>query len=621
MKLKQLVKVIVVVCLFCSQRVIGQFIINGNASMINCNEYQLTPDLYWQSGNIWNQNMINLNNSFYFNAVLYFGCHDADGADGIAFVLQPISTSIGTAGLGIGYGGISPSLAVEFDTWENTPFDIADDHIAITKNGDVDHLSGNTLVGPICILPGCGNVENCQWYPVIISWDATTQTLQVYVNGNLRVSYTGNIVAGIFGGNPNVYWGFTAATGAAKNDQRVKFNFQVNNVSINNVACFGGNNGSIQVQVFGGVPSYSYIWSNGATSNINNNLAVGTYGLTVTDGSGCSLDTTFAISVITVPAIASSNSPLCAGQTLNLTSGGGTGYNWSGPNSFTSSTQNPSIVGATTTASGTYTVTVTDTVGCTTTAQTTIIVSNPNIPPLVILADGPTDFCEGDTISVTLYTSIPYYTYEWSSGSFTQSIFVNHAGYYYVTVTDTYGCPAACQTPINVRFIPKPKAYINYYASGNYVQFFNYSLFDSTYYWTFGDSSSSILENPAHTYETSGTYPVTFIGTNMCGSDTVNINITIVSGAGIEENNIVQNLVICPIPARDILNVLFETGNSRGIEIKIVNTLGQLLYNESVESFTGKYSKVFSLLKYSSGIYYLQIITDKGIVNRKIVVD
>jgi PKD repeat protein len=146
-------------------------------------------------------------------------------------------------------------------------------------------------------------------------------------------------------------------------------------------------------------------------------------------------------------------------------------------------------------------------------------------------------------------------------------------------------------------------------------------LFDSTYYWTFGDSSSSILENPTHTYATQGTYNVRFIVTNMCGSDTVNINITIVSGAGIEENNIVQNLVICPIPARDLLNVSFETGNSHGIEIKIVNTLGQLLYNESSESFTGKYNKVFDMLKYQSGIYYLHIITDKGIVNRKIEVN
>lgn len=73
-------------------------------------------------------------------------------------------------------------------------------------------------------------------------------------------------------------------------------------------------------------------------------------------------------------AIASSNGTICAGNTIQLTAGGGSTYSWAGPNSFTSSSQNPAITGSTTAMSGVYTVTVTSSDGCASTATTTAFV-------------------------------------------------------------------------------------------------------------------------------------------------------------------------------------------------------------------------------------------------------
>jgi PKD repeat protein len=237
------------------------------------------------------------------------------------------------------------------------------------------------------------------------------------------------------------------------------------------------------------------------------------------------------------------------------------------------------------------------------------------------MADGPTSFCEGDQISVTLSTSIPYYTYSWSSGSYTPTIHVTHTGYYWVTVTDSTGCSATSLAPAHVQLVPLPVAYMNYNAFGTYVEFFNYSLNDTSYYWTFGDGANSTLENPIHTYPGPGNYTVTFIATNFCGSDTATILIQIVSGNGIDESGIVQNLSIYPIPTKDLLDVSFEFSGSKSLDIKLVNTLGQLIYTESAENSLGKYHKVFSLINYPTGVYYLQIQTDQGVVTRKIVVN
>ena len=93
--------------------VTGSFILNGNATQPITNNFNLTQAINTQSGSAWNSVTLNLTQPFSFDVDLFFGYNNS-GADGIAFVLQPISTSIGTGGGGIGYAGITPSFGVEF---------------------------------------------------------------------------------------------------------------------------------------------------------------------------------------------------------------------------------------------------------------------------------------------------------------------------------------------------------------------------------------------------------------------------------------------------------------------------------------------------------------------------
>ena len=125
---------------------------------------------------------------------------------------------LGYRGEGMGFAGLRPSLGIEIDTWENDHLaDPPEDHIAILQDGYVMHLYN--LAGP-AIVP---NLEDCQLHEFRIEWDQPTFTLSISIDGIDRLSYQGDIVKDIFFGNPQVFWGVTAATGRYNNRHDICF--------------------------------------------------------------------------------------------------------------------------------------------------------------------------------------------------------------------------------------------------------------------------------------------------------------------------------------------------------------------------------------------------------------
>ncbi len=236
----------------------AQFFLNGSAVAINDSCYQLTPATNSQVGSIWNGDLVNLNESFEVIVDIFLGCEDLQGADGIVFGLQPVSTSIGGSGGGIGFGDVQPSLGVEFDTYQNADFgDPFDDHMTIIRDGVLNHnLPQGALAGPVQASATAANVEDCQYHALRLTWDATAQTLSAYFDCELRLTYTGDIVNDIFGGDPLVFWGFTSGTGGLNNEHEICFNYiSFINELVDQTICPGE---EIQLESGGGV---SYSWS------------------------------------------------------------------------------------------------------------------------------------------------------------------------------------------------------------------------------------------------------------------------------------------------------------------------------------------------------------------------
>ena len=168
----------------------------------------------------------------------------------------------------------------------------------------------------------------------------------------------------------------------------------------------------------------SYTWSGpgGFTNTVQNPVinnaamtAGGTYSVTVTLNSCTSAAGTVNIVVNQTPAVptAGSNTPVCSGSTLNLnanSSTAGVSYTWSGPNSFASSLQNPSITNVTTAAGGSYSVTAT--LGtCTSGAQTTNVVINATPVIGLVQISNPTN-CATATGSLTINGLLNTTTYQ-----------------------------------------------------------------------------------------------------------------------------------------------------------------------------------------------------------------
>ena len=212
------------------------------------------------------------------------------------------------------------------------------------------------------------------------------------------------------------------------------------NRTITNVTCNGGNNGSIDLSVTGGLGAYSYNWSGvGTGTDPRTNLTAGTYTVTVTDGNGC---TRTNVSTVTEPSIISVTGSVtnvtCNGSangSVNLTVTGGNGtysYAWSGTGTGTDPRTNL--------AAGTYTVTVTDGNNCTQTNSFTVT------EPAAISVTGVVTnvTCNGGTtgaVNLTVTGGVGAYSYAWSgTGTGTDPRTGLAAGTYTVTVTDSNNC-------------------------------------------------------------------------------------------------------------------------------------------------------------------------------------
>jgi large repetitive protein len=303
-----------------------------------------------------------------------------------------------------------------------------------------------------------------------------------------------------------------------------------------NVTCFGANDGNAAVIASGGTPGYTYSWSPAGGSNAAaTGLSNGSYTCTITDANGCTSTQSFTLTQPTqLTATTSVTSIACNGgnngtASVNMTGGNGPyTYSWA-PSGGSGSTANGLTAGS-------YTCTITDASGCTSTQS--MVVTQPAALSTTVSGAA---VCSGNpaTIGATTTGGVSPYTYSWSNGVTTalQTVTITSTTNYTVTITDANGCTSSGTTAVTVS--PSPNASITTNATNGYYQltggtgslcFSAGTAGVSSWSWLLNGTDTSSQQSPCVTVTASniGTYCADLVVSNSFGCfDTTNVCIEI----------------------------------------------------------------------------------------------
>lgn len=368
--------------------------------------------------------------------------------------------------------------------------------------------------------------------------------------------------------------------------------------TIIDASCFGTPDGSIDLSPTGGTGAYTYNWSNSTTNQDLNNVAGGTYTLTITDANSCEGIDSFTVGQPAQILVGNTIvEPLCAGgnngsATAIPSGGAGGGFTYLWSNSSTSAT----ISNLT---AGNYQITVTDSTGCSTTE--TIQVTEPTALNVIGIPD-PNDCFGGSNAGIDLNVSggTPGYLYAWNTGASSQDLSGLLSGIYAVTVTDTNGCLFSATYTLND---PAPLA-----GSSTITNETNLGLggIDLTvtggtpaygYIWNTGATTQDLTNLSA------GNYSVTVTDANGCTS-VFNFFVDFVIGI---EDWASGQITAFPNPFRKDFTITMEDVGTAPIQLTLTDLQGRSLWQRTALNET----RIDVNLDLPSGVYFLHL-TQEG---------
>jgi N-acetylneuraminic acid mutarotase len=336
--------------------------------------------------------------------------------------------------------------------------------------------------------------------------------------------------------SPGIYYAtLTVSTGSCTltSSQQITVNAGSTSATSDHGICMGG---STTLTATGEV---SYSWSPGgqSTSSITvSPLSTTTYIVTGINASGCSSTDSVTVTVNPVPNItAAGGATVCRGSSATLTASGGGNYAWM-PGFLPGSplTVTPNIT-------TTYTVTGSNSFGCSDTGLATVIVNQP--PQLMLTATTP--ICSGSTLNVSA-NNVAGAAYSWAGpNGFTSSAAANtipsatpaDSGWYYVTATGSNGCSRI--DSVLAQVTQNPTAYATASGSLTFCQGDSVALTatsGSSYLWNTGATTQTIYA------VSSGNYSATVTNPNGCSGNATTPAVTVTANPNPATPSIVQNM-------------------------------------------------------------------------------
>lgn len=262
---------------------------------------------------------------------------------------------------------------------------------------------------------------------------------------------------------------------------------------------------------------------------------------------------------------------------------------------------------------GTYWVDITNEYGCTVRDS---VYANVQLNPIVNLGSD-TILCIG--AEITLDAGSDGQNYSWNTGATGRYLTVNSPGTYQVVVQAANGCVVV--DSIKVEQSSDVLAKIDGIFAQNIDPYtFRFEAINpqyvDEYFWSFGDGTYSADINPFHTYSAKGNYVVHLEVSNSCGEVYDSISTHVVS---IEENTNGNDAIqIYPNPSNGKITI--KNTSSKAIErILITDVQGRIVLEESIkEEEINLEENYMDLTHLVSGVYWVQIYTDDGIIIKKL---
>ncbi|HSY75245.1 MAG TPA: T9SS type A sorting domain-containing protein, partial [Bacteroidia bacterium] len=420
----------------------------------------------------------------------------------------------------------------------------------------------------------------------------------------------------------------------------------------------GSSNGDASVSASGGTVPYSYLWSTSGTSSSVSNVSAGTYQVVVTDKNGCkdSVDASVSNAAGPVVKITSVTDNNCSTGTMGSISisdsGGTTPYTYSWSNGAT--TSNITNLNA-----GVYNITVTDAGGCKGTANTKVTeVQPPAISICMVTVDPPTNHNEiiWNKTATKKIARYNIYKETTSPGVFnkigsvpvdSQCVYIDslsnalvRSWRYEISQVDSCGDESPLSLPHKTMHLTISPGVGNQF---NLI-WDNYQGLTFGYYIIYRDSVPGKASDSVGWITNSGIYTYTdivptlthswyyhmgidnpggctpaieAINYNSSKSNTGNVTVSGIPQVDAELNS----LEVYPNPTTGMVNMSISlAGEKQNVGIRVINTMGQVLWNSKYNNVSGSLKKQIDLSAYSKGIYIVQVTTDNGVMFRKVVI-
>ena len=434
----------------------------------------------------------------------------------------------------------------------------------------------------------------------------------------------------------------------------------------NQTVC-AGNTATFSVTAGGDAPFLYFWYKNGAQITGASNATYITPSLTSGDNgntyyciiTNCvingtstqqAISNTVSLTVTSPPAVsATSNSPVITPNTINLTATAVSGatYSWTGPNSFTSAQQNPSISNTTTSMSGNYCVIVTLN-GCAGAQSCTNVVVN-STPCIAVsitnTLSNQSALVNGNVTWTANTSGTAPFTYQWfkngsaisgaTNSSYTTPTLTlgDNNSTYYCYVTNCLGANNATSNTATLTVSTTCIGVSTNTLSNDTAMLGNTATFNAsvngtspiTYQWfkngtQISGANNSSYSTPVLTMSDNGNtyyYYVTNCSNNNATSNTATL--TVQTTTNINEQIGLTTLVIYPNPNKGLFTLSYEATGTEDLQIKVFDIKGETVYLKEYKKVNGKFSKEINLSNVANGIYSVEIKSGEKMYRQKLI--